>query len=57
MTIHSISSKAAVRSAQTRVAGYDWDALAGELDGYGCAVLEKLLSPEECRQIAGALSA
>lgn len=52
MTIHSIDSKAAVRSAQARVAGYDWEMLAGELSGYGCAVLEKLLTPQECRQIA-----
>ncbi|CCV08179.1 conserved hypothetical protein [Mesorhizobium metallidurans STM 2683] len=53
MTIHSIGSKAAVRSAEARVAGYDWEMLAGELSNYGCAVTEKLLTPEECRQIAG----
>ena len=53
MTIHSIGSKAAVKSAEARVAGYDWQALAGELSGYGCAVMEKLLTPEECRRIAG----
>ncbi|TIS53612.1 2OG-Fe(II) oxygenase [Mesorhizobium sp.] len=52
MTIHSIGSKAAVKSAEVRVAGYDWQALAGELSGYGCAVMEKLLTPEDCRQIA-----
>jgi uncharacterized protein len=39
----------AVTSAEARVATYDWPALAGELDNYGCAVLPKLLSPEECR--------
>ena len=33
-------------------ASYDWEALAAELDAYGCAVLEKLLTPEECREIA-----
>ncbi|MCA0201762.1 MAG: 2OG-Fe(II) oxygenase [Proteobacteria bacterium] len=31
-----------------RVAAYDWTALEGELDGFGCAVLPALLSPEEC---------
>ena len=36
----------------TRIAAYDWQALGGELDTYGCAVLPKLLSPEECRTIA-----
>jgi uncharacterized protein len=39
-------------SAEARVAAYDWEMLAGELDNYGCAVLPKLLSPEECRTIA-----
>jgi hypothetical protein len=39
-------------TATDRVAGYDWDALAGDLSGYGCAVLEKLLTPQECRDIA-----
>ena len=39
-------------SAEARAANYDWEALAGELDGYGCAVLPRLLAPEECRTIA-----
>ena len=37
---------------EARVAAYDWRALAGDLDNYGCAVLPQLLSPEECRAIA-----
>jgi hypothetical protein len=45
-----ISPASAVSSA--RVAAYDWRALQGELDAYGCAVLPKLLSREECRTIA-----
>lgn len=40
-------------SAEARVAAYDWTALAGELDGFGCAVLPSLLTPEECRGVAG----
>src|SRR5215471_1175199 len=48
----TIFSAPAVSSAKARVAAYDWQALAGELDSYGCAVLPKLLSPEECRTIA-----
>jgi uncharacterized protein len=47
-----ISSAPAVSSAKARVAAYDWRALADELDSYGCAVLPKLLSPEECGAIA-----
>src|ERR1700742_3050361 len=48
----NISSAPAVMSAEARVAAYDWQALAGDLDNYGCAVLPKLLSSEECRTIA-----
>jgi uncharacterized protein len=47
-----MSSASAVSSAEARVTAYDWDALAGDLDTYGCAVLPKLLSAEECRSIA-----
>src|SRR5579871_1820794 len=39
-------------SAAARVAAYDWDAIGAELNGYGCAVLPKLLSPPECRDLA-----
>jgi hypothetical protein len=49
----TISSAPAATSAEARVAAYDWKALAGELDHYGCAVLSKLPSPEECHTIAG----
>src|ERR1700710_76096 len=48
-----ISPTSAVDSAKARVARYDWKALPAELGGFGCAVMEKLLSPEECRLIAG----
>jgi hypothetical protein len=49
----SITSPAStVAPAEARVAAYDWQALTGELDNYGCAVLPKLLSGEECRAIA-----
>jgi hypothetical protein len=37
---------------RARVSAYDWQALTGELDRYGCAVLPKLLAPGECRQLA-----
>jgi hypothetical protein len=38
--------------AATRVEARDWNALGGELDAFGCAVIEKLLTPEECADIA-----
>src|SRR5215472_13523316 len=41
-----------VASIPARLAAYDWQALIGELDDYGCAVLPKLLSPAECRMMA-----
>ena len=41
-----------VESASARVGSYDWQELSAELNGYGCAVMERLMSPEECRQIA-----
>jgi hypothetical protein len=41
-----------VRSADERVGRYDWQTLSGELSAYGCAVIEKLLTPQECAKIA-----
>jgi hypothetical protein len=41
-----------VTAAEKRIASYDWNALAEELDGYGCAVIEKLLTSEECANVA-----
>jgi hypothetical protein len=35
-----------------RVARIDWEQVTAELSQQGAAVLEKLLSPEECREIA-----
>ena len=47
-----MSSTSSCISAEARDAAYGWQALKGDLDTYGCAVLPKLLSPEECRAIA-----
>jgi hypothetical protein len=54
MNFHSSTDPSALASpsAEARVAAYDWQALTNELDGFGCAVLPKLLTPEECRGIA-----
>src|SRR5262249_6022930 len=52
-TRSSVRSRASTApSADARVATYDWRAVAGELDGFGCAVLPTLLSADECRSIA-----
>jgi hypothetical protein len=37
----------------TRVAAADWAGVADHLDGYGWAMLESLLTAEECARIAG----
>lgn len=50
--VSTLSSASAVSSAEARVSAYDWKALTGELDSFGCAVLPRLLTPEECRSIA-----
>ncbi len=47
-----VPAASAVQSAGARVAKYDWQKLSEELGSYGCAVIEKLLSPEECVQIS-----
>jgi hypothetical protein len=39
-------------SAEQRICRYDWNGVKAELDAYGSAVLENLLSPEECAEIA-----
>jgi hypothetical protein len=54
MNAHSRATIAtsAATAAEARLAEYDWLAVAGELDNYGCAVLSKLLSPEECCSVA-----
>ncbi len=47
-----VPAASAVQSAGARVVKYDWQKLSEELGSYGCAVIEKLLSPEECVQIS-----
>ena len=39
-------------SADARVAGLDWSNLSSQLDGFGNAVIESLLTQDECRGIA-----
>ena len=40
-------------SAEARIGARDWQALKGELDSFGCAILPGLLSADECRSLAG----
>ena len=47
-----LTSNPTLADAQQRVARYDWQALGSDLDAHGCAVIEKLLSREECEAFA-----
>ena len=49
----SISAGLSSDPAEVRVGERDWDALANELDSHGCAVMAKLLTSDECAEIAG----
>lgn len=42
-----------VESIASRVTEIDWQRVSGQLDAYGWAMLEGILSAEECRGIAG----
>jgi hypothetical protein len=39
-------------SAELRVGQCNWEAVTSELDAYGSAVMEKMLSARECADIA-----
>ena len=41
---------------EARIAGYHWAAIGEELDGFGCAILPQLLSPDECRALSSLYS-
>jgi hypothetical protein len=40
-----VPAASALESAAARVGKYDWQKLSEELSGFGCAVIEELLSP------------
>jgi hypothetical protein len=44
--------KIAAADTEDRLARIDWDRVTSELNGVGAAVLERLLTPFECREIA-----
>ena len=51
-SVKAVAAPSAVPSAETRVSRNDWEKLSADLNAHGCAILEKLLSPDECREIA-----
>jgi hypothetical protein len=44
-------ARGSAHPAELRVKQYDWEALTSELDAYGSAVMDKMLSAEECSEI------
>ncbi|HMN70677.1 MAG TPA: 2OG-Fe(II) oxygenase [Rhodoblastus sp.] len=48
----SVRAAVAHRSAEARLAGYDWSAAATELGANGCCMLESVLMRDECAAIA-----
>lgn len=54
MTSRGTAALKAVKSrqAEDRISDYDWITLGSDLSLFGCAVIEGLLSPDECGQIA-----
>jgi hypothetical protein len=44
---------ASSKSAAARVRTFDWDRVSQDLDAQGSAVIEGLLSPDECQALAG----
>ena len=47
---------AAAASVADRVEASDWEGVSGSLDAQGSAMLERLLSPDECRALVGLYS-
>lgn len=50
--IKAIATTFEDESAEARLAGYDWRELSAELSNYGSAIIKRLLSLEECQQMA-----
>ncbi len=51
--ISEIRENTSIRNIADRVDTLDWERLWAELDAQGCAVIEKLITPEECDALAG----
>ena len=45
-------TKPATAMPSLRIDGLDWDRIAAELNGHGCAIVGPLLDPHACRDLA-----
>ena len=50
--ISEIRENTSIRNIADRVDTLDWERLLAELDAQGCAVIEKLITPDECDALA-----
>jgi len=46
------TARPATAAIGERITGLDWNAIASDLDSYGCATIRPLLTPEECVALA-----
>ncbi len=51
--ISEIQENASITNIADRVDTLDWERLLAELDVQGCAVIEKLITPDQCDALAG----
>ncbi len=51
--LRSFRVAAAAATVADRVEAFDWEGVSGSLDAQGSAMLERLLSPDESRALAG----
>jgi hypothetical protein len=51
--LRSVRAAAAAASVADRVEAFDWEDVSGSLDAQGSAMIERLLSPDECRALSG----
>ena len=49
---NAVDARVSAQAAVERVEALDWRQVSRDLDGYGCAVLDGLLTPAECQGIA-----
>ena len=54
--LRAVRAASAVASIAERVNGFEWAGVSGSLDARGNALLDRLLSPDECRALAGLYS-
>lgn len=54
--LRSVRAATAAASVAERVGASDWDGVSGSLGAQGSAMLERLFSPDECRELAGLYS-